>query len=269
MRSRILMGFVAVVFISIFTIFINPAAAIVLYDNGPLVNSPGTGAGGADESTLQTGLGMTTYGFGHQVALGYRVADDFQVTDADGWDLTTITFFAYQTGSTTTSTITQVNLRIWDGIPGAVGSNVIFGDTTTNIMSNTQWSNIYRVLDTASGNTDRPIMANTVDVNTHLDQGTYWLDWSTDGTLGSGPFAPPITITGQATTGNGLQSTDGAGVTYGDAQDGGTVTPQGFPFIIEGDLVSAAIPTLSEWGVIAFIALILGGSMIMMKRRRA
>ena len=55
------------------------AAAAVLYDNGPLVNSPGTGVGGADESVLQNNtLGMGTNGLGHQLRL-YRMADDFTV----------------------------------------------------------------------------------------------------------------------------------------------------------------------------------------------
>lgn len=40
------------------------ASGAVLYDNGPLVNSPGTGVGGLDESVLQGNLGMTTLGFG-------------------------------------------------------------------------------------------------------------------------------------------------------------------------------------------------------------
>ncbi|MEZ4642505.1 MAG: hypothetical protein R3E31_07155 [Chloroflexota bacterium] len=36
---------------------------MILYDNGTLVNSPGTGAGGADESVLQsTSLTMNTLG---------------------------------------------------------------------------------------------------------------------------------------------------------------------------------------------------------------
>ena len=82
----------------------------VLYDNGPLVTHPGGGAGGADASALQTTLGMNTLGAGHQFLLGYRLADDFTVTDPCGWDVQTITFFAYQTGSTTTSTINALNV---------------------------------------------------------------------------------------------------------------------------------------------------------------
>ena len=94
--------------------------------------------------------------------------------------MTTITFYAYQTDSSTTSTITHVIVRIWDGPPAQPGSTVVFGDTTTNLLTNTLWSGIYRVTETTTGTaTNRPIMANIVNVNMHLDQGTYWLDWQT------------------------------------------------------------------------------------------
>ena len=83
---------------------------------------------------------MGTYGFGAQLSAGNRVADDFTVTDAAGWAIDTITFFAYQTVSGTTSTITSLNLQIWDGPPNA-GGTVIWGDTTTNILTSTTWAN--------------------------------------------------------------------------------------------------------------------------------
>lgn len=114
----------------------SPAAGVVLHDNGPLVNSPGTGAG---------------------------------------------------------------------------GSSVVIGDTTTNRLTSSVFSNIYRVMEGASGNTDRPIMANTVAAPVSLTAGTYWLDWQTDGSSPyTGPWAPPITIdypsgSPQTTTGNVLQ----------------------------------------------------------------
>jgi len=200
---------------------------IVLYDNGPLVNCAGCGSGGADESQLQTALGMGTYGFGHQVTAGNRIADDFEVTDPSGWWIDEITFFAYQSFSSTTSTFTGVNLQIWDGPPDNPASTVVFGDTTTNRMASSTWSNIYRVLDTSSGNTDRPIMANVVTVGVMLPQGTYWLDWQADGSLASGPWAPPITINGTIGTGNALQWT----TAWAPAID---VEQQGFPFIVEG-----------------------------------
>lgn len=207
---------------------------VVLYDNGPLVNCAGCGAGGADESQVQNvTLGMTTLGLGHQVSAGNRIADDFTVSDPSGWTIDTITFFAYQTNSPITSTMTAVNLRIWNGSPDDPGSSVVFGDTSTNILTATTWSNIYRVSETSSGGTTRPIMANTADLGGfYLPAGTYWLDWQTDGSLASGPWAPPITVNGVLTTGNGLQFT-GA---WAPADDGGSFTQQGFPFIIEGDV---------------------------------
>jgi len=214
------------------------APTAVLYDNGPLVTHPGGGAGGLDASALQTGLGMGTYGFGHQFGLGYHIADDF-IVDTD-WTINEITFFAYQTGSGTASTITGVYLAIWDGMPGAVGSSIIWGDYTTNLLVNTAFSDIYRVLDTNLLDSNRPIMANTVDVGgLNLPAGTYWLDWMSDGSLASGPWAPPVSVLGSTGTGNGLQSLDG-GVTWAAVTD---VGGQDFPFIIEG---LAEIPDV-EW----------------------
>jgi hypothetical protein len=198
------------------------------YDNGPLVTHPGGGSGGADASALQSGLGMNTYGFGNQYIYGYRMADDFTVTDPAGWDIDSIEFFAYQTGSTTTSTITGVYYQIWDGDPSNPASSVVFGDLTTNRMTGTTWSNIYRVVDTDLTANNRPIMVNTVSCGTHLAPGTYWLDWMTDGSLSSGPWAPPVSILGQVTTGNALQYT----TAWAPALDTGTPTQQDMPFLI-------------------------------------
>jgi uncharacterized repeat protein (TIGR01451 family) len=218
----------------------------VLFDNGALVTNPGAGSGGADVSALQTALGLDTLGFGHQVTAGNRVADDITVTGA-GWFINQITFFAYQTGSTTTSTITSVNLRIWDGPPGAPGSNVIFGDTTTNRLASSVFSGIYRTVDTDLTATNRPLMANTVNVGVFLPAGTYWLDWQTGGSLASGPWAPPVSILGQTSKpgANALQFT-GA---WAPARDGGTGTvQQDFPFVIQGPTdctMLADVPWLS------------------------
>ena len=63
------------------------ALKMVLYDNGPLVNCPGCGVGGADESRVQTSLSMNILGFGHQWSLGNSLADDFTVPGPDGWQI--------------------------------------------------------------------------------------------------------------------------------------------------------------------------------------
>ncbi|HNB50776.1 MAG TPA: proprotein convertase P-domain-containing protein, partial [Anaerolineales bacterium] len=207
------------------------APTAVLYDNGPLVTHPGGGAGGADESRLQNStLLMGTIGFGHQVLNNNWVADDFTISDPDGWTIDTATFYSYQTGSTTVSTITNVNWLVYDGDPSTTGTVIASGSG----LDTTVWSNIYRTTETTIGATNRPIMATTVNLGgLDLPAGTYWLAWQTDGTLASGPWAPPVTVVGSTTTGNGMQSLAGT-TAWAAAVDGGTLTPQGFPFILEG-----------------------------------
>ena len=239
------------------------ATTALLFDNGPLVNSAGTGAGGADESVVQNNsLSMYIYGFGHQILQNYWITDDFTITDPSGWNITSFVFYAYQTNSATTSTMTAVHFIIYDGVPGDAGTSIVWGDVTTDRLTSTAFSNIYRVTETTGGGTNRPIMENTCDASFHLDAGTYWVAWQTDGTLSSGPWVPPITITGQASTGNGMQSTDNL-ATWGSANDSGNSQSQGLPFIINGDSTTA-VP-VSNWALV--IGLLLISSFIVVRFR--
>jgi uncharacterized repeat protein (TIGR01451 family) len=168
-----------------------PLPAAVVLDSGPLVTHPGGGAGGVDASRLQnSSLLMSSLGFTASTATVYRIADDFTVPSS-GWSINTITFFAYQTSSTTTSTFNDVRVQIWNG------DSVIFGDTTTNRFSSTAFSNIYRDTETSVANNQRPIMRITANVPLVLAAGTYWVDFQLGGTLASGPFVPPTTVLGQ------------------------------------------------------------------------
>lgn len=231
-----------------------------LFDNGPLINNPGGGVGGADESMVQEStLGMSTLGFGNQRRFEQRIADDFIVPPRTFWQIDRITFFQYQTGSTLDSTFTALNYRIWEGFPRAPGSRVVFGDTFTNRIVSAPWSGIFRVREPISGTaSDRPIMALETAASVLLYPGTYWIDWQADGTLVSGPWVPPVTIPGLSETGNAIQSaTDGN--TWQPATDGGTGDPQGLPFIIEGSAGNLeAIPALSPWGQLLLAALVAG-----------
>jgi hypothetical protein len=202
----------------------------LLHDNGPLVTHPGGGSGGADASAVQTALGLTLYGAGHQVLNDNHVADDFTFSGVN-WNVDSLVFYAYQTGSSTTSTITEVRYQIWDGPPDDPSSNVVFGDLTTNRLLQTTWSGIYRVLDTDLTNSQRPLMKNTVSAGFTLSPGDYWVEWYTDGTLTSGPWVPPISILGQTSTGNALQFL-GTTLTWQALVDG--VNPQGLPFKVYG-----------------------------------
>lgn len=198
-----------------------------LYSNGPYYNVEGT----PNISQLQdTSLGLSTYGFGASDANAQRIADDWVLTDNVSVD--SFQFYAYQTGSTTTSTISYMTLRIWDGAPNDPASTVIWGDEFDDVMSDTEFSGAYRQLESSPGDTSRPIMVQTVNTpGLSLTPGTYWIDYNFGGTLSSGPWASPITITGETTTGNAMQlTTDG----WNPAIDTGVNAAQGFPFEVNG-----------------------------------
>lgn len=205
------------------------------YDNGPLVTHPGGGAGGSDASRLHnTSLGMTTLGFTASDATAFRIADDFTVT-APGWTLNTITFFGYQTGSTTTSTFDVVHFQLYNGAPNG-GGVIIFGDLVTNRLGSTVFSNIYRDTETTVANNQRPIMASTsTAISMSLTPATYWVDFRLGGTLASGPFIPPTTLLGMTSGGcapcNAIQWSGAAWVALDDGAAGTQL--QDIKFVID------------------------------------
>jgi hypothetical protein len=99
-------------------------------------------------------------------------------------------------------------------------------------MIETDWTNIYRNNDGPGGSTNRPIMYTVAETpGLTLSAGTYWVAFSFTGSGSSGPWAPPITISGQPVTGNALQYTASAGA-WGPALSG--TSQQGMPFLING-----------------------------------
>jgi hypothetical protein len=204
------------------------APAATLFDNGPIVNDPGGGAGGADRSFIESALGHTLYGWGHQIVNNNTMADDFTIPAGENWQIDQVITYAYQTGSTTTSTINDARIQIWNGNPMS-GGTVIWGDLTTNRYASSTWGNIYRTTDTDPTNTQRPVMLVTSNIGTTLTEGTYWIQWQLGGTLASGPWCPPVTILGQAVTGDALQGLAGV---FSPALNG--TSPNGAPFILIG-----------------------------------
>lgn len=221
-----------------------PGNSSLLDTRDGMINGPGAGSGGADASILQnSSLGMNTFGFVVHPSSSARVADDFDVP-VPGWTISDVTVYGYQTFSPTTSTITAMNFRIWDGPPNQGTSSVIFGDDFTNVLSSTAFTNIFREADSTPGITNRPIMSATASgLSIKLPAGTYWLDFQLDGSLASRPQAPPLTIGGMTTTGNGLQS---FGAPWGPANDTGTITQQGFPLTIGGAVNGVPVDEVRE-----------------------
>jgi hypothetical protein len=204
-----------------------PEASVLLWNNGAFHTGNGV-------SLVQDlSLGLTTVGFNHAVAANQRVADDFEARCKCGTRLLQAVFFAYQTGSTTTSTFNTVRVQVWSGRPGDPGSFVLGGDLSTNRLGGSAFVTTYRDTESSGGSTARPIMAviATMTAAVVVPPGSAWIEWQTGGTLASGPWAVPVTVLGQAATGNGRHFNGSAWV---DALDAGLQTPQGFAFELYG-----------------------------------
>lgn len=227
-------------------VWTEPTDSVVLHNNGPLSTGP---CGADSESRLQsTSLGMNVLGFSATAA--FRVADNFTVPAGACWDISSVTLFAYQTTAPTNpSPITSVSYQIWLGRPGDGGSVVIFGDTSTNRLTSSAWSRIYRTTETTSCATNRAVHASVCSGGVQLTGGNYWIEWLFVGNpaLG-GPFNPPVTIVGQCVTGNGRQLTVSSGV-WADLIDTLSGCAQDLPFIIEGTQCATPVAS-STWGAI-------------------
>ncbi|HMO12837.1 MAG TPA: PEP-CTERM sorting domain-containing protein [Pirellulaceae bacterium] len=233
--------------------------ADVLWDNGPFITHPGgmTGAAaGADRSAISPGGSLFgTGGAGPTL----RLADDFQLT-APLSIIDSFTFYAYTTGAGA-PTATGLTLRIWSGTPGT--GTVIWGDTTTNVMTSTGWLDgpsglgVFRTTaaDTA-GNTRRIQFLTAGGLNINLGPGTYWVDFNYTGTN----FTPVLSSTVDVVPGNAIQSQDG-GLTYPfNILDGPTVQT-GLPFLVNG----VAIP---EPTMIAPLLGLFGMGLVARRRRK-
>jgi hypothetical protein len=224
-----------------------------LYNNG-------TARGGAAPNGLPTGAvtstnvaappgyqwseiqaGNDALGFSAQSPLGNRLADNFTISDPAGWHVTGVIVFGYVTDTPlgAPSPFTGVSCRIWRGRPGDPGSDVVFGDGTTNRLAGSVEAMIVR--GNAAGHSQgriRAIWANTLAVDTTLPPGEYWIDFSQNA-----GFNPPVTIAGS----RGPAVAD-ARQFLGDVQQwvdlidpgplGGTYPPvaQELPFIIRGTI---------------------------------
>jgi hypothetical protein len=198
------------------------------YSNGPLVTHPGAGLNGLDVSALDGTMGLTIYGWGAIGISNVRVIDDFTVPYGQTWTLQTISGFTYQTNSGPPSTITHGDYRIWSASPLA-GGTILHDHSASNQMTATNFTNIYRTLITALGDVARPIMQ--VDMNGNgitLPAGTYWLDYTFNGTGAAGPWVPPITTYPAVHHGNALQFN--AALPWVPLIDG--THPQGLPFLL-------------------------------------
>jgi hypothetical protein len=222
-------------------------SAPVLWNNGPLATGEFTASGipapvGAQWSEVQAdNPTFANNSAGASVYIGsFRLADDFTITAPGGWQIDDVLVYCYQTGSSPLATpFTAGYLQIWDGPPGVAGSNVIFGDLTTNRLASSTFTDLYRTFHSTTPppgtvpTTQRPIYANRLTVNTILPPGTYWIDYST--VVANNPatahFAPGITPRNvrTAANANARQLTVATGVWAPILDTGFPATPPSIP----------------------------------------
>jgi hypothetical protein len=226
------------------------SAQSLVYDNGPIVNQSGNlsmlqGSVTATPPAPAAGF-HTVFGFGMSNAANLTVADDFTV--GAPVVIEQVELFYYQTGaSSATPTATGVFLEILNASPSLGGTPVAnspgFANNlfTTNLVSHA-FTGVFRVSDTSQAATNRPIMSVKVSLPTPvaLPAGSYWLQWSTTGSLASGPWCPPIATLDQGVTGNSLQRTTAAGA-FAPLLSGTAPNAynQGLPFKLYGSGVAA------------------------------
>lgn len=154
----------------------------------------------SEVSDGNTSAGATVVNLGGATT-NFRLADDFTVPTGQTWNITSVVVNAYQTGSTPTlSPFNGGRLQIWGGGAPNGGGSVIFGDTTTNVLASSTFSNLYRIFSsvntmggtpTAPGTT-RPIYNNTLTAVISLGPGTYWIDYQLSTTNAATAFAPGV-----------------------------------------------------------------------------
>lgn len=208
----------------------------IIFNNGEIVTETGTGTYGSDLSIVQTSLNMWNYGYNTSWIIGYRNADEFVVPEGEVWTISGFGFYNWQTNSDTISTINHLDFRVFNGLPAEEATDTLFDFYDINKLTGSKWAGIFRVYDSEITNTDRPIMLSvaTFDETEEiiLEEGVYWLDWSSGGTGDNGPWTPFITEIGVITTGDAWHLGYEGWVNW---IEDGTNAQQGMPFMIYGN----------------------------------
>jgi len=195
------------------------------------------------------------FGAGMQTNGPNRVADDFTVAVAGGWNVTGFSFFGYQTFSNSAFTFTGLS---WSIVAGDVNTGSIVA--SGSVVPTNGGLVGYRTTASTLSNQDRAIFQIDADVpDFTLGVGSYWLQWSVAGSLAAGPFQPP---TSDGAVGNAQQKLGSAN--FGNLLDAGDASGVELPFIIRGTAASTVVPEPSTWSM-----MVVGGlAMVVLARRR-
>jgi hypothetical protein len=225
-------------------LFAGASQAVVLFNNGPVVNGSGLSVLTLPASTL-----------GSASNANFVLADNFSIT-VPSWSIQSLDFYGYQTQTVLPAAFTFTNVT-WSIVSGA---NVNAGTTVasgTTAVTNAGLMG-YRVTDATLTNQQRAIYRINVDIpDITLGAGNYFVTWALAGSGASGPFVPPVV--GSLGTGNGLQAPTGG--TYVAIQDQGSLQGFDVPFSINGTVV--AVPEPSTW-----LLMVMGVGALALRRRQ-
>lgn len=176
------------------------AADDLLYSNGPIVTNPAGGTGSITGLPISNADGFTvpgstfvfsTTGVNTALAPNTSIAEDFEVP-AGGWDLDSLTVYAFQT-SQTTATVTTIHVNLWTAppysefspgpLPSPLPQPVLAASIALPAGPGTFVCHRQSVTSTS---TVRPVFSYTVPLNGLPDEGrlppgTYWIQWSCEG----------------------------------------------------------------------------------------
>ncbi len=176
----------------------------ILFTNGPIITDLGAGYQGKDISKAYSGnLGAVVQ---KNLGQGYEssMADDFTLTDTSF--ISYMNFYAFHYNTSTTSTISEVYVQIYDNAPNA-GGHVIWGGEAENVMNNSYFSNIYRTPQSIPQDNNRPIFVVKANINKSLAPGTYWVDVTFKANVTYRANIPPVVGAGKVPTGNAIYFT--------------------------------------------------------------
>lgn len=127
------------------------------------------------------------------------ICDDFTVPSGETWNITSMNFYGYIPNHSNDSQnfLDVLHVRIWNGNPLLTGSQIIWGDLTTNridvgVFENT---NTYRI-DTGENSTNKKIYKVSAITNLSLTTGTYWVEFQAHTIYNGGFSIIPVTISG-------------------------------------------------------------------------
>jgi hypothetical protein len=186
----------------------------LLYDRSNVRTGIGNGADGADTSSVAANASYPGYPFPQSLTPPVGVAEQFTLSSLSLVNSVVVladsTWPSY--GVPPNSPFFGATMNIWNGQPGVAGSTIV---ASSNLLTDSRWTGIYRV-----GRSDltfplRPIMSLTLGFNNvALTDGTYYAAWSITllvpgGTVYEAECPPVMNPDGTMPVGTALQTLDG------------------------------------------------------------